>query len=129
MIIDSRISQAPPPPTQAGRGGAAQAASPAAETQAVSGGVARSPAEAKPTALNAEEVKRAVEFARQHIQQVNRDLHMSVDDDTGELVIKVVDQQSQKVIRQIPSEDVLTFIRKFSESIDPLKGMLLREKT
>jgi len=135
MIIDSTASLATPQPPPAGRGVAAsQVAPPAAEVRGVKDEVVHSPdgdarslasKNAKP---KAEEVRQAVEAAREHIQQVNRDLHMSVDKDTGELVIKVVDQQSQKVIRQIPSEEVLDFIRQFSAGIEAQKGMLLKEQ-
>jgi len=52
-------------------------------------------------------------------------LKFSVDEETGRQIIKVVDVESGKLIRQIPSEEVLDFLRQ----LEQLKGAVLSIKT
>lgn len=60
----------------------------------------------------------AVRDLNEHIQVVQRELHFSVDEDSGRTVIKVMDMATQEVIRQIPNEEALTFARKISEGVE-----------
>lgn len=41
-----------------------------------------------------------------YVQNVRRELQFSVDDDSGRVIITVIDSESQEVIRQIPPEDI-----------------------
>ena len=54
------------------------------------------------------------------VQTVSRDLQFSIDDTSGETVITVLDSSTEKVIRQIPSEEVMAL----SQNFDSLKGVL-----
>ncbi|MEE9100825.1 flagellar protein FlaG [Pseudomonas nitroreducens] len=49
----------------------------------------------------------AVSDIQKHVQGVRRNLNFSIDDATGDVVVKVIDGESGKVVRQIPSEEVL----------------------
>jgi len=60
----------------------------------------------------------AVRDLNEHIQVVQRELHFSVDEDSGRTVIKVMDLATQEVIRQIPNEEALTYARKLSEGVE-----------
>lgn len=55
----------------------------------------------------------------EHMKSVQRELHFSVDEDSGRTVIKVMDLATQKIIRQIPNEEALNVARKLDEGIDP----------
>ncbi len=57
-------------------------------------------------------------------QKVNREIQFSVDEGTDRTVVKVIDSETEKVIRQIPSEEVL----KIAESLENFSGMLLQEQ-
>lgn len=46
----------------------------------------------------------AVSQLNDYAQNVQRDLQFEVDSERGETIVRVVDQQTQKVIRQIPDE-------------------------
>ena len=59
----------------------------------------------------------AVDQLNEHAQGTQRNLSFSVDDSSGRTVVRVVDTQTEEVIRQIPSEEMLVLIRNFSESI------------
>jgi flagellar protein FlaG len=54
-----------------------------------------------------EELDEAVSQLNDFVQNVQRDLQFEVDNDLGQTIVKVVDQQTQKVIRQIPDEVAL----------------------
>lgn len=76
---------------------------------------------AKPSS---EQVQKAIENLRQATQSSAQNLQFSVDNDTGQTVIRVVDGGTKEVIRQIPSEEVLHLAR----SLEKLSGLLLRQK-
>lgn len=49
-------------------------------------------------------VEAAVAQMNEYIQSTQRDLHFSYDKASGETVVKVLDRETQEVIRQIPDE-------------------------
>jgi len=52
------------------------------------------------------------------------DLRFSMDEDSGKLIVRVVDTATKEVIRQIPSEESLAI----SQSIEKLQGLLVKQK-
>lgn len=53
------------------------------------------------------ELSEAVSQLNDFVQTVQRDLQFEVDNDMGRTIVKVVDQSTQEVIRQIPDEVAL----------------------
>ena len=53
------------------------------------------------------------------VQTVQRDLHFEVDRDTGKALVRVIDRQTQEVIRQIPDEVALRLAEKLQQD-EPL---------
>jgi flagellar protein FlaG len=70
------------------------------------------------------EVASAVEKINQTVQVQNAQLEFSVDDATKMNVVKVVDRESNHVIRQIPSKEVLAI----AQALDRLQGLLIRDQ-
>jgi|SRR5690554_3615505 flagellar protein FlaG len=66
-----------------------------------------------------EELKGAVSQLNDYVQNVQRDLQFEVDKDMGQTIVKVVDQQTQKVIRQIPDEVAMRLAEKLQQD-EPL---------
>ncbi|MCK0163758.1 flagellar protein FlaG [Marinobacter sp. S6332] len=66
-----------------------------------------------------EELKGAVSQLNDYVQNVQRDLQFEVDNDMGQTIVKVVDQQTQKVIRQIPDEVAMRLAEKLQQD-EPL---------
>ncbi|WP_312290650.1 flagellar protein FlaG [Stutzerimonas nitrititolerans] len=66
------------------------------------------------------DVGEAVERIRTQMQTLQRDLNFSVDDSTGQVVVQVLDGDSGKVVRQIPSEDIL----RLAERLDEMRSLL-----
>lgn len=65
------------------------------------------PVKAATIAKNATSVKQAVSQLNDHVQTMQRALLFSVDKGSGTMVVKIVDTQSNQVIRQIPTEEAL----------------------
>lgn len=74
-------------------------------------------------APNQEDVRQAVEKI-QAAAQMAQSLHFSVDKDTGRTIVRVMDTTTQEVIRQIPTEEVITI----SHALDRMSGLLFRGK-
>lgn len=54
-----------------------------------------------------EELDEAVSQLNDFVQNVQRDLQFEVDNELGQTIVRVVDQSTQEVIRQIPDEVAL----------------------
>ncbi|MBL1456612.1 MULTISPECIES: flagellar protein FlaG [unclassified Methylophaga] len=59
-----------------------------------------------------------------YMQNLNRSLKFSVDDQSGETVIRVIDSETDELIRQIPAEELLVV----RSSLEEYRGMLLEMK-
>ncbi|MBX6317769.1 flagellar protein FlaG [Pigmentiphaga sp.] len=71
-----------------------------------------------------ESLQAAVDHFNQYIPLASRNLTFSIDEDSGTVVVKIIDGDTQDVIRQIPSEEALALAR----SLDKLEGVLLSRK-
>lgn len=71
-----------------------------------------------------QQVQDAVKQMEQAVQAKASALQFSVDDSSGKTVVRVVDQHTGDVIRQIPSEEVL----KIAQSIEQFQGLLAKVK-
>jgi flagellar protein FlaG len=58
----------------------------------------------------------AVSQINDHVQSLQRNLQFTVDDITGKDIVTVVDTDTEQVIRQIPSEEVLEVARRITVS-------------
>lgn len=72
-----------------------------------------------------EQVQKAVEEVRKSISQTaSNNLRFSVDDDTGQTIVRVTDVQTGELIRQIPSEEMVAL----AKALDRMQGALLRQQ-
>ncbi len=62
-----------------------------------------------------ENIEQAVQTMNDHVQVVKRQLEFHVDETSGRTVITVLDKDTQEVIRQIPNEEALNFVRKLQQ--------------
>lgn len=69
-------------------------------------------------------VEQVVTQLQDHVQSVHRELRFKVDEATGQTVVRVVEQETGRLIRQIPNQNVLD-LRAF---LDSISGLLLREQ-
>lgn len=83
-----------------------------------------SPAQSAPKPAPAQ-LKSAVGAANNAMRQANLNLEFVVDPDTQQPIIKMVDNETGQVIRQIPSEEMLAISRSIEQY---QQGLLLRQK-
>lgn len=74
--------------------------------------------------IKKEQLQDAVNQANKVIQTMTNDVKFTVDGDTGIHVVKVVDTQTDEVIRQFPSEEMV----ELAKSLDKLRGLIIRQK-
>lgn len=74
-----------------------------------------------------EQFEVAVTQIADYVQNINRELEFSLDDDSGRTVLKVLDSESQELVRQIPSDEMLVLARKIRQlTPEAAKGLLLQ---
>lgn len=78
----------------------------------------------KKTLPSEEAVHKAVSDINKAIQNFSQGLQFSVDKDTQRVVVKIVDQQTNQVIKQIPTEEAL----EISKSLSKLQGLLVKHE-
>lgn len=102
----------------------------AAQRQTVAVEVAEVETQEVDVELSQEALEKVVSQLNAYIQNTQRDVDFSVDDATGRVVVKVIDSESEEVIRQIPSEEMLAISRHLVESLETEqpKGFLIELK-
>jgi len=68
--------------------------------------------------VNDVSLQSAVTKMNEHVQSLQRNLQFSVDDESGRSIVTVMDRETEEVIRQIPSEEMLALARRFAADSD-----------
>lgn len=97
------------------------AADKAVARQGLSGNEQSMPPTMESSQPSNQQLEQAAENLNKHVQNLQRDLHFSIDEDTGDTVIRVIDSASQKTIRTIPSDEFLSVSQKLNQTV----GILL----
>lgn len=71
-----------------------------------------------------QELEDAVKAVNDFLKPINNSIQFNLDDDTGKTIIKVIDLATKDVIRQFPSEEMLSI----AKAIDKMKGLLVQQK-
>lgn len=119
QTISNARSQ-PTAPAEAQRAEAARRAPAAGGTTATRAAEPRK--EPGPTSL--QDLERALDDVRRVVEPMARNLLFTIDEDTGRTVVKVIDSATDEVIRQIPSEEILSI----AKALDKLKGLLIQQE-
>lgn len=94
----------------------AQSGSQPLTTQAVS--------QAQKSEATRSELEEATKAVNEFVSPINSAIQFALDEDSGATVIKVIDIATKDVIRQIPSEEMLSI----AKAIDKVKGLLVQQK-
>jgi flagellar protein FlaG len=70
--------------------------------------------------LSSEQLEKVAQQLQDFVGEMNRGLEFLVDKDSGRDVIKVIDKNSGDLVKQFPSEEVLTLVAKLSEMVGGL---------
>lgn len=77
-----------------------------------------------PKVPSAAELQKALEDVAKAVAPMAQSLQFSLDKDSGRTVVKVMDTDTNEVIRQIPTEEVLAI----SQAVDKFKGLLIKQE-
>ncbi|MEQ1772146.1 MAG: flagellar protein FlaG [Burkholderiales bacterium] len=78
-------------------------------------------APASPVADDKLSMHEAISIANKAMRSLSNGLEFSLDAESGKMVVRVVDSETQQVIRQIPSEEMLVIAR----ALDHMQGLLV----
>ena len=70
------------------------------------------------------EVLRAIVEVNKYLKQSANSVQFTIDQDSGKTVVKIVDPETETVIRQIPSEQAVAI----SKDLAKLQGLLVRDR-
>lgn len=79
--------------------------------------------QAKNTEVDKAVLKEAVKKLNETVAPALQTVEFAMDEEADRIVVKVVDKTTQKVIRQMPNEEVLAF----SKTLDKLQGLVIRQ--
>ena len=70
-----------------------------------------------------EKIEAAVAKVAAYVESLSRSLAITVDESSGDFVVQVQDANTEEIIRQIPSEEVLAISAAISEQVESLRLM------
>jgi flagellar protein FlaG len=80
--------------------------------------------ESKPAAqVDKETLTDAVKKLNEYVAPALQTVEFSLDQESKRMIVKVVDTATQKVLRQIPNEEVVAM----SKTLDKLQGLVIRQ--
>jgi flagellar protein FlaG len=82
------------------------------------------PPETAATNAAADAVRAAVADANRNIQSFTNALQFEVDPDTRKIVVRLVDTQDNRVLRQVPSQEMMAIAR----ALERMQTLLVRAK-
>ena len=84
----------------------------------------------EPAQVSRGKIDKVVSKLRDLVQTMRRDLNIHVDDTTGRVDISVIETSTNKVVRQIPGEEVLSLARRLDDMLDDMpKGILIQSES
>lgn len=70
------------------------------------------------------ELKQSIKTANAALKEISSNLEFAHDDSTGMTLVRVYDTTTKEVIRQFPTEEMVTIAR----AIDNFRGLLIQQK-
>ncbi|NLB88191.1 MAG: flagellar protein FlaG [Syntrophomonadaceae bacterium] len=77
---------------------------------------------------NADALKQAIKTANEAMKISNYHLQFKLHEGSGRYQVKVIDSQTEEVIREIPPENLLEFSAMVKKMLDEALGLLVDEK-
>ena len=75
--------------------------------------------------ISSEDLQKAIDGLNQSLQKMNRNVNFSVDQASGRDVVRVTNSNTGEVVRQLPFEETLNFMRNLENMI----GLIFDQKT
>ena len=77
------------------------------------------------TKISSNDIQQAIDQLNMRMQDMNRNVNFSVDQASGRDVVRVTNQNTGELVRQLPFEDTLQFMRNLEHMI----GLIFDKKT
>ena len=77
------------------------------------------------TTISSTDIQQAIDKLNMRMQDMNRNVNFSVDQASGRDVVRVTNQNTGELVRQLPFEDSLQFMR----NLDHMIGLIFDKKT
>ncbi|MCX7822284.1 MAG: flagellar protein FlaG [Syntrophobacterales bacterium] len=74
--------------------------------------------------MSLEETRKLAEEIQKYLSEINISLSFDVDDKTNDIVVKIINRETGKMIRQIPPEELL----KLRQKLEELVGVLVNKQ-
>jgi flagellar protein FlaG len=74
--------------------------------------------------LSEKSIKEAIENTNKKLEATDRKFEFSVNEETNDIIVKVINKETDEVIREIPSEKILDMVAKMME----LAGIFVDER-
>ena len=74
--------------------------------------------------MNSAEAQELASEVQQYLEEVQIQLNFKVQEETGDMVVQIVNQQTGDVVRQIPPEQLLNL----REKLEELRGVLFHDR-
>lgn len=71
-----------------------------------------------------EDLDQAIRELNEYVQSLKRTINFEIDKSSGRTIVRVLNQQTGELIRQIPSEEALAIAR----HLDAVQGVIVRKK-
>lgn len=71
-----------------------------------------------------QDLEDAVKAVNDFLKPINNAIQFSLDSESGKTIVKVIDVETKDIIRQFPSEEMMSIAR----AIDKMKGLLVQQK-
>jgi flagellar protein FlaG len=114
MVNDIGMIKGPLAPVA--QGGPVAPADKAAGSDARPRATAQPPPSVAKDAEQGEDLQHVVADLNKLVRDLHRELQFTVDRESGETVIKVIDKETDEVIRQIPSDEIMQLRRRLEEA-------------
>lgn len=75
-------------------------------------------------AVSESQVGQALQSINKALQKLSSNLEFTIDEDSNRTIVKVMDNQTKEVIRQMPSVEAV----EISKALDKLQGLLVKQK-
>jgi flagellar protein FlaG len=86
----------------------------------------RATPQAVPKPVDAAQLHQAIDDANRQLEQESLNLQYSIDKDTKETIVKLVNTQSGEVIRQIPSQEMLAIAKQIDKALASRSGFAVQ---
>lgn len=73
---------------------------------------------------SSQSIQDATKRLQNFVSTVRSDIQFSLDDASGQTVVKVIDSQTKEVLRQIPSKEAL----EIAKALDTFQGLLVKQQ-